>query len=748
MKKKKLLIKVSDFIVNFRYLFLCLFIGLIIICSLNNNNVKINYDITSYLPNDTETKNGLELMQKEFGKLNSMQLMITNIKYEDVLIKVDSISKLEHVKNISFNNTENYYKDSNALVVIQLDDVTDEERDNIKESIVKLVEDNEYYLYVENGTSVVKGVNTILALVIGVIILVLLIISHSYFDLLLAAIIFSISILLNMGSNFLLGEISYITASIAIVLQLGLSLDYLIIFLNHYNKEIDDTSSTKLAIKKTVSKSIPEIFASSLTTISSLIALIFMQLRIGGDIGIVMSKGIICSMLTVILLLPCLVILFNKIILKLRHRNFIPDVTRLSKVIVSGRKILLPLFLVIVVISLFLIPKYDYAYNMFSVKSHTMSEEQIALDKINKEFGSNNRLVLIVKNDSKDYNQELLIAQKLLLDKKILSVTNMGNTKIDENLYLGSKINYQEFATIFNLDVENCYGLYQMYATNKDETMLLVDMDNYRITIIDWIYFLYEKQAELPLSEEIKVKINMYYEKINSSIQLLESEKYSRFIIEYKGAKESEETFKLLDIVKEDVKKQYSDVTVIGESVSTRDLKTTFSHDNLKITFVNILFIVIILLFTFKSVGMTLLLVLTIEGSILINFGLATLMHHKIFFISYIIVSAIQMGATIDYAIVMSHRYQILRSKLNRQQALVGALKDSLPAIITSGLILMIAGFLIGYISDSGVVASIGMFLGTGTLISMICTILILPAILFAFDKIINVTHFKKNKTK
>ena len=200
--------------------------------------------------------------------------------------------------------------------------------------------------------------------------------------------------------------------------------------------------------------------------------------------------------------------------------------------------------------------------------------------------------------------------------------------------------------------------------------------------------------------------------------------------------------------MKEDVKKNYSDVTMVGESISARDLKDTFSKDNLKITFVTVLFIVIILLFTFKSIGMTCLLVLTIEGSILINFGLATLMHNKIFFISYIIVSAIQMGATIDYAIVMASRYQMLRTKLGKQNALIGALKDSLPAIITSGLILMIAGFLIGYISDSGVVASIGMFLGIGTLISMICTIFVLPSILYAFDRIIRITTFKKNKTK
>ena len=312
MKKNKLLIKLGDFIVDFRYLFLIIFISLLIICGINLNNIKVNNDITSYLPNDTETKDGLALMEQEFGQLNELQLLVMNIHYEEALKKVEELREINHVKKINFINNENYYKDEKALFIIELDEVSDNERNEVVTKIKESISSKEHYLYIENNSEVVGGMTLILCLVISVIVLVLLVTSKSYFDIVIAFIIFGVSILLNMGSNFLLKEISYITKSIAVVLQLGLSLDYLIIFLNHYMKEIKDNNEIDLAVKKTVSKSIPEVLASSLTTIAGLMSLVFMQLKIGGDIGIVMSKGIICSMLTVILLLPCLLLIFNK----------------------------------------------------------------------------------------------------------------------------------------------------------------------------------------------------------------------------------------------------------------------------------------------------------------------------------------------------------------------------------------------------------------------------------------------------
>ena len=741
--KKNFLVKLGDFIVNFRYLFLGLFVVLAVICTININNVKVNYDITSYLPDDTETKVGIDLM-KEFGELNQMQVLLTDISYDDAQEKADKIKNIDNVENVSFNNTKDYYKNNNALIVVELGNVSDNTKDKVLSKIDNIVDDSEYYIYVENSDDAVGGMNTILIIVVIIIVAVLLFTSKSYFNVILAFIVFGISILLNMGSNFLLGEISYITKSIAIVLQLGLSLDYLIIFLNHYMKEVKDDDNLILAVKKTVTKSVKEIFASSLTTIAGLIAIVFMQLKIGGDIGIVMSKGIVCSMLTVILLLPCLLIIFNKPIMKLEHKSFVPNTKKLSQIILKSRKVLLSLFIIIVLLSIYLMGKYSYVYNVYSVKSITKSDTQIALDKIESNFGKHNRLVILVENKDKDYNKELELFNELSKNQNILSMTSIGSQEIGSNIYLGSKLDYNTLSQILNITPELSLNLYKYYASENNELDKLININDYKITVIDLIYFLKDNKDNLPLEDDMKLTIDNYYNTINNSIALLESDNYSRFILELKTDVEGEETFELLDDIKDVTNKYYDSSTLVGESVSARDLSDTFSHDNLIITLITIVFIALILLFSFKSLGMTLLLILTIEGSILINFGITTLIGDNIFFMSYIVVSAIQMGATIDYAIVMSNRYLTLRNKMNKKEAMIGALTDSTPAIITSGLILTASGFLIGFISDSGVISSIGMALGCGTLISMICTIFILPAILHVCDKFIKITTFTK----
>ena len=314
-RKKPFLVKIGDFIVNFRNLFLIIFIGLTIFCAFNIKNVDINDSIVSYLPSDTETKQGLDIMESVFGKQSTIKLMVSDITLENAKELVGELSKLSSVQAVLFDEKSSY-KDNSALYTIQANDLSEEQVSKLKEDIESTVKSQEYYLTSEEFESSTDGINKVLIIACLVIIIILLITSKTYFEPIIAFIIFGISIILNMGSNFLLGEISYITQSIAVILQLALSIDYVIIFMNQFMKEINDTSDKTLAIKKTVSKSIPEIFASSLTTISGLLALCFMQLKIGGDIGIVLSKGILCSLLTVILVMPSLLYLFSNIILK------------------------------------------------------------------------------------------------------------------------------------------------------------------------------------------------------------------------------------------------------------------------------------------------------------------------------------------------------------------------------------------------------------------------------------------------
>lgn len=742
MKKKKenknLLIKLGDFITNYRYIFLTIFLGLFIFCFININNVKINDSIVSYLPDNTETKRGINIMEEEFGSLNTIKLMINNISLEEAEELVTKLNEVDKVETVLFDNTKSYKEDS-ALYTIELDEVEDEEIATVKDNIEKVVIDKDYDIYSESFEDATDGIDIALLLAVVVIIVILLITSKTYFEPVIAFIIFIISIVLNMGTNFLLQEISYITKAIAVILQLALSIDYVIIFMNQFMKEINDTDNKALAIKKTVSKAMPEIFASSLTTISGLLALTFMQLKIGGDIGIVLSKGIICSLLTVILVMPSLLAIFTNIIIKLKkqEKNKITKLTTLSEFILKSRKVLLPVFVVLVIISTFLISNYKYVYNATSASSIRLSENAKALDNIEEKFGTNNNLVILVKDENKDYEKELELANKLKENDKITSVISLGSYEIDENISLATKLNYIELSQMFSIDKNLSLNLYKYYANLNNELDKLVNINDYKISIINLIYFLNDNSSNLNLDEALLTQITSYYSILEESKTLLESSNYSRFILNLDTLVEGEDTYKLVKEIRSISSDYYEDVTLVGNTINAMDLENSFTSDNLIITGITILFIAIILLFTFKSFWLSLLLILTIEGSILINFAIVSLLGKEIFFMAYIVVSAIQMGATIDYAIVIASRYKQLRVKCDKKEAIVRTLEDRLPAVITSGLILLIAGFLIGFISASSVISSIGLFLGIGTLISLLGAIFILPAILYLFDKII-----------
>lgn len=738
MKKNNFIIKLGDLIVNLRYVLLTIFLILTTFCFFNFNNVSVNDSIASYLPNDTETKYGLDLMENEFGKITSIKLMVNDISEEEALNIQTELSSIQNIDVVMYDASSNY-EDKSALYQIQLKDKNDKQFEQAIKDIKKQLQKEDYNLYSENLEDITEGITLVLVLVIIVVVVVMLLTSKSYFDPVIAFIVFAIAIILNMGSNFIFGEISYITKSIAVVLQLALSMDYVIIFMNHFNKEIDDLKDNKtLAIKKATSKSIKEILSSSLTTIAGLLALVFMQLKIGADIGVVLAKGIVCSLLTVILLMPCLLYIFEKIIVKLRHKPISFKTAKLSDFIVNKRKILLPIFIILFLLGLYLNPKYNYVYNTDSAFSFKKSENTQNLEKIENKFGKVNSSVVLVENKEKDYNQELILPKELLDIKEVTSVTSAGSIEIANNIYLGTQVNYLELSQILDIDSNLIINLYKLYASSNNEIEKLNSINEYRVSIIDLLYFLNKNQNKLGLNEDIKTKINNYSSMLNESLDLLESENYSRFIITVDSDTESSATYEILEDIRAVAEDKYDKVTLVGNSINALELEESFTSDNIIITTLTIIFIAIILFGTFKSIWMTIILILTIEGSILISFGIVSLLNMPIFFMGYVVVSAIQMGATIDYAIVLSTRYQQLREKKNKKEAIVGSLKDTIIVILTSATILIVAGFLIAFLSTSSVISSIGLFLGIGTLVSLLATIFVLPAILYALDKLIN----------
>lgn len=744
--KEKLLFWLGNNITKFRYVLLVLFLGLFVVGLINLNNVKVNESLTDYLPSKTETKEGLKLMENEYGTLISIDVMLDNVNEKEAMTYYEKIKGIKNIDSVMFDLNDSYYKDNKALYKVQLIGKDKHIAKKVAKEIKKQTHDKDTYIYSDEFEDPTEGVTLVLILCIAIIFVVLLTTAKTYFETVIAFIIFLISIVLNMGSNFIFSEISYITKAIAVVLQLALSIDYVIIFMNQYMKEIEDTDDKLLAIKKTLSKSIPEIFASSLTTISGLIALVFMQLRIGGDIGIVLSKGILCSLLTVILIMPVLLDVFKTPIVKFKKKekkNTNGILQMLSNFIVKFKFVLLPIYVILILVSICFIPGYKYVYDLNSINSVRLSSNIKALHKQEQTFGKDNTLLILFENKEKDYNKELLLVTDLKDIKGVKSVTSIGSYQINDKLALGTKLKYPLVAVLFNMEPESVKGLYQLYVMKNVDSYVEVDIDNYEITVIDLLTFIHDNEAMLPIDDKTKLVINTYYDKLAESINFLESKNYSRVVLTLDSDIESKKTDNIIKNVRKETKKYYDNALLVGNSINARDLKSTFTNDNIIITFVTILFIAIILLITFKSFGMALLLILTIEGSILVNFAIVTLFGHKIFFMSYIVVSAIQMGATIDYAIVIASRYQQLRKKKNKEEAILGTLHDRLSAIITSGLILLTAGFLVGTITTSSVISSIGLFLGLGTLISLLATMLFLPSILYTFDTFIEKTTLK-----
>lgn len=744
--KDKILIWFGNKITKYRYIFLTLFSVLFVIGLINLNNVKINESLTDYLPEKTETKEGLKIMEKEYGTLISIDVMLSNITEDEALSYYEKFQNVNNVDLVMFSLNDKYYKDGNALYKLELVNKDKNDAKKIANEVKTITKDKTSYVYSDEFEDPTEGVTLVLILCVGIILVVLLLTAKTYFETVIAFIIFGISIVLNMGSNFIFGEISYITKSIAVVLQLALSIDYVIIFMNQFMKEIDDTTDKLLAIKKTLSKSIPEIFASSLTTVSGLIALIFMQLRIGGDIGIVLSKGILCSFLTVILIMPVLLDLFTKQILKFKKKekkNINGVLHKLSSLIVKYKFILLPIYIILIILSAFTITKYDYVFDLNSVKAVRVSENIKSLDRIEDVFGKGNTLLILIKNNEKDFYKQDELTKSLNNVKGVISASSLASYKLNDQISMLSNLNYVEAAELLNINPEYIKAIYSSYLlANK---ISVVNIDDYRIPVINLISFIKNNSDKLAFDNKTKLELVKKYGKKFELYGFMESSNYSRLVLSIDSDIESVNASRIIKEIREVTNEYYSDFLLVGNSINAGDLKSTFTEDNILITFVTILFIAIILFTTFKSFGMALLLILTIEGSILVNFAIVTLTGNKIFFMSYIVVSAIQMGATIDYAIVIASRYMQLRKKQSKEEAILGTLRDRLSAVITSGLILLSAGFLVGTITTSSCISSIGLFLGLGTLISLLATILFLPSILYTFDKFI-VKTTKKGK--
>ena len=747
--------KLARFIVDKRKAFYLIFIAAFLFSAASVNKVQVNNDITTYLPSDTETRRGLTIMDQEFVTLGSANIMVSNITYEAAEALSEEIAAVPGVSSVEFDDTEEHYHDAAALFTVSFEG--EEQAPETIESLERvklLLEGYDYYpsttIGLDTSASLQKEMTVILAIAAVVIVVVLLFTSKSYLEIPVYLIVFATAAVLNMGTNYWFGTISFITNAIAIVLQLALAIDYAIIFCHRYMEERDNGLDAREADISALSKAIVEISSSSLTTISGLVALMLMQLRIGFDMGIVLAKGIVISMLCVFLLMPGLLMLFHNAIEKTRHKNLVPHISWLGKGVVKLRFILPPIFLIVLVAGAVLSARCDYVFDTNDTDFDNKPAWRIADEKVTETFGQKNTIAMLVPRG--DYDKEGAILRQVESLEPVTQVTGLANIEVEDGRMLTDTMNPRQFAELAGVDVELARLLYQAYGLSVEEYgAIFQEPDEYAVPLLDIFEFLVEQidKGVVTLDEEQAEKVDDLREQLDMGIEQLRGENWSRLVFVADTPTEGTETYELLDEIRAIGQTYYGDnVILVGNSTNAFDLSSSFSQDNAKISILTALFVMVILLFTFKSAGLPLLLVLTIQGSIWINFSFPVLQGTNLFFLSYLVVSSIQMGATIDYAIVITNRYLELKTVMDRKQAAIEALDQSFPTILTSGSIMAVAGFLIGGISTDATIGSVGLTLGRGTVTSILLVMTVLPQLLLLGDSLIERTAITLNRDR
>jgi len=579
----------------------------------------------------------------------------------------------------------------------------------------------------------------------------LLFTSNSYFEVVIFFIVFAVAAVLNMGTNFLLGTVSVISQTIAVIMQLALAIDYAIIFAHRYQAEEALGGTEREALVRALAQSIVEIASSSLTTIAGLVAMMLMQFGLGRDLGSVLAKGIICSMLTVFLLMPGLILLFPGALRRTSHRTLVPDVSGWGRFLVRSKVLFALVFLLLLPFAFHGFLHVDYAFSDEGITPLAPSEGRIASAKIRDTFSPNTAAALLVPAGNYDAEKDIL--SRLGELPEVENAMGLAGIEIEPGMSLTDSCTPRSFAELLDVDVEEARLLYQAYGVEHGEFQpLFGSAANYEVPLFEMLLYLFEKidQGIVSLTEEQAETVQSLRGSLETAAGQLCGESWDRLVLTLAVEPEEEGSYDFIETVRGIAEAHYGEgtVLVVGNVTAARDMRDCYHSDSLFIRLLTIAFVFIILLFTFRSLVGAAVLVFAIQGSIWINFACTYLSGVRPCFVTDIIVSAIQMGATIDYAIVLMNHYQALRAELPGKEAMVKAVRESFPTLLTSGAILTVAGFLIAYRVSDAYVGHIGLAVGRGALISVIIVLTALPQLILIFDKAIQKTSFRIRLTE
>ncbi len=741
--------KVSTFIVDKRNLIFLLTIILLVFSAFSRSWVEVENDLTFYLPDDSETKQGLTVMDEQFVTYGTAEVMVANITPDQAAALAPRIREVKGVQSVDYDETAAHYNDLSALYSVTFAYSEDDDACLTSLDAVKaLLADRDLYIKTDLGNTqqetIDHEISVIMVYVAIVIVLVLLFTSETYGEVPVLILTFVVALVLNQGTNFLMGKISFISNSVTSILQLALSIDYAIIFCNRF-KEEHKLLPLREAVIVSLSKSIPEIGASSLTTVGGLVAMLFMQFKLGPDMALCLIKSILFALLSAFVVMPGLLMLFGPLIDRTQHRSFVPRIPFVGRFDYATRHVVPILFVALAVIGFRLSSACPYAYGYGPLTTPKLNDTQIAEQMIESTFTSSNMLALIVP--AGDYDKEAAILSELEQYDEVDHTMGLSNIEALDGYMLADKLTPRQFAELAGLDYEAAQVIYAAYAARQsDYGQLVGNLSSYKVPLLDMFLFVCEQvdSGLVTLSSDQTQLLQDAEVQMKSAQAQLRGEEYDRMLVYLTLPESGDETYAFTDKILEIAQRQYPDgkVYLAGNSTNEYDFEKSFAVDNKVVSIVSILIVMLVLLFTFNSAGMPVLLILVIQGCIWLNFSIPTITGKYVFFLGYLIVSSIQMGANIDYAIVIASRYQELKAKLPHRDAIVETLNFAFPTIITSGAIMSICGFLIGSMTSEAVIACIGESLGRGTVISIIMVMFALPQILLIGSGIIDKTSF------
>ena len=646
--------------------------------------VSVNYDMKDYLPEDSPSTEAIDIMEDEFSSsVPNANVMMKDMTVQEALQFKKELEDIDGVSDVTWLDdaidtktplemvddelVETYYKDGNALFSFN---IRDGEEVEITDKVYDLIgEDNALTGDALDNATQQKAAfsETMFAagLLVPIIIIILVLSTTSWLEPVFFLTAIGVSVLINLGTNIFLGEISYVTQSVAPILQLAVSLDYAIFLLHSFQDYRDEGHPPQEAMHLAIGRSFPAIIASASTTFFGFIALTFMNFEIGSDLGLNLVKGIVLSFLSVMIFLPALTLMFYKGIDKTQHKPFIPKFKHVGKFVM---KIRIPVVLIVV---LLLVPAF-LAQNQITFIYGIGEQEETTrpgLDEseIEDVFGKNTDIVLLVPRGD--------VATEERLVDDVNDLTHVTNTL--------------SYVTAVSAVIPEEY-----------------------------------------IDEDVKEE---FY-----------SEHYSRIIITTDLGDEGEEAFEVIEEVKEIADNYYgADYYTLGESVTLYDMKNVVEKDNTVVNLLTVVTIAFVLLVTFKSLMFPVLLLLTIQASVWINLSVPYFTDEPLVFIGYLIVSTVQLAATVDYAILLTVEYRDNRKIMPAFPAVKKTLDDKLFSIVISASILSSVGFILWITSSDPIVSSIGLLLGRGALLAFTMVVLLLPAMLVLLDKIIEKSTWK-----